>query len=108
RKFYEDVLGLHVSEEMIGGNWIEYTVGDNTLANANMGEHWKPSDQGTGDSLEVETFHHAIKQLSNKVVPFGAEPFDTPGCHMAVVQDSDGNKLIIHKVKPENEKGVCK
>jgi len=27
---------------------------------------------------------------------------------MAVVQDPDGNKLIIHKLKPENEKGVCK
>jgi hypothetical protein len=25
-----------------------------------------------------------------------------------VVQDPDGNKLIIHKLKPENEKGVCK
>jgi len=24
------------------------------------------------------------------------------------VQDPDGNKLIIHKLKPENEKGVCK
>jgi len=27
---------------------------------------------------------------------------------MAVVQDPDGNKLIIHKLKPENKKGICK
>ncbi|HEY2679736.1 MAG TPA: hypothetical protein VGI59_00295 [Candidatus Udaeobacter sp.] len=27
---------------------------------------------------------------------------------VAMVQDLDGNKLIIHKLKPENEKGVCK
>jgi hypothetical protein len=26
---------------------------------------------------------------------------------MAVVQDPDGNKLIIHKLKPENEKEPC-
>jgi hypothetical protein len=27
---------------------------------------------------------------------------------VAMVQDPDGNKLIIHKLKPENEKGICK
>jgi predicted enzyme related to lactoylglutathione lyase len=108
RKFYEEVLGLAVSDEMINGKWIEYTVGDNTLAIANVGEQWKPSEQGTGAALEVENFDEAIKQLRNHGVPFAAEPFETPYCHMAVVQDPDGNKLIIHKLKPENEKGICK
>ena len=28
RSFYEDVLGLRTSEEMMGGKWIEYAVGD--------------------------------------------------------------------------------
>ena len=108
RKFYEGVLGLQVSDEMMGGKWIEYTVGHNTLAIANVGEAWKPSDQGTGAALEVENFDEAIKQLRNQGVPFAAEPFETPCCHMAVVQDPDGNKFIIHKLKPENEKGICK
>ena len=45
---------------MMGGKWIEYTVGDNTLAIANVGEQWKPSDQGTGAALEVENFDEAI------------------------------------------------
>jgi len=108
RKFYEEVLGLAVSDEMMSGKWIEDTVGDNTLAIANVGEQWKPSEQGTGAALEVENFDEAIKQLKNHGVPFAAEPFETPCCHMAVVQDPDGNKLIIHKLKPENEKGICK
>ena len=108
RKFYEGVLGLQVSDEMMVVKWIEYAVGDNTLAIANVGEEWKPSDQGTGAALEVENFDEAIKQLRNQDAPFAAEPFETPCCHMAVVQDPDGNKLIIHKLKPENEKGVCK
>ena len=67
RKFYEDVLGLQVSDEMMGGKWIEYTVGDNTLAIANVGEQWKPSDQGTGAALEVENFDEAIKSSEIKV-----------------------------------------
>jgi predicted enzyme related to lactoylglutathione lyase len=107
RKFYEDVLGLKASEEMMGGRWVEYAIGADTLAIANVGEHWKPSEQGTGAALEVENFDEAIKRLKDRRVRFAAEPFETPCCHMAVVQDPDGNKLIVHKMKPENEKGVC-
>jgi predicted enzyme related to lactoylglutathione lyase len=108
RKFYEDVLGLRVSEEMMSGRWIEYAVGKETLAIANVSKAWTPSDQGTGAALEVEDFHDAIKRLKDRQVCFAADPFETPCCHMAVVQDPDGNKLIIHKLKPENEKGICK
>ena len=52
----------------MGGKWIEYAVGDNTLAIANVGEQWRPSDQGTGAALEVENFDEAIKQLRNQGV----------------------------------------
>jgi predicted enzyme related to lactoylglutathione lyase len=108
RSFYEDVLGLKVSDEMMSKKWIEYFVGENTLAIANVGDQWTPSDQGTSAALEVEDFDEAIRRLKDQQVRFAAEPFETPCCHMVVVQDPDGNKLIIHKLKPENKKGVCK
>jgi predicted enzyme related to lactoylglutathione lyase len=108
REFYEAVLGLKVSDEMMGGKWIEYSLGEDTLALANVGEHWMPSNQGTAAAFEMENFDEAIKHLKNRQVRFAAEPFETPCCHMAVVQDPDGNKLIIHKLKPEDEKGICK
>jgi len=107
RAFYENVLGLKISDEMMGGKWIEYAVGDETLAIANVGDTWKPSDQGAGPAFEVENFDDAIKRLKDRHVRFAAEPFETPCCHMAVIQDPNGNKLMIHKLKPENEKGVC-
>lgn len=107
RAFYEDVLDLSVSGEMMGGKWIEYSVGDDTLAIANVGDYWTPSDQGTGAALEVEDFAEAIKRLKDRHVPFAAEPFESPCCHMAVVQDPDGNKVMIHKLKSENEKEPC-
>ena len=107
RSFYEEVLGLRTSDEMMGGKWIEYGVGDDTLAIANVSDSWTPSDQGTGAAFEVEDFDDAIKRLKDRHVRFAAELFETPCCHMAVVQDPDGNKLMIHKLKPEHEKGVC-
>ena len=48
---------------MIGGKWIEYTVGTDTLAIANVGEEWRPSDQGTAAALEVENLEEAIARL---------------------------------------------
>ena len=108
REFYQGVLGLAIAEEMMDGNWIEYAVGDNTVAIANVGAQWMPPDQGTSAALEVENFEQTINELRRQGVRFAAEPFDTPCCHMAVVQDPDGNKLIIHKLKSEDEKGVCK
>lgn len=108
RAFYEGVLGLQPSEIMMGGQWVEYDVGGDTLAIANVGDQWTPSDQGTAAAIEVEDFGEAIEKLKVAVIRFAAEPFETPCCHMAVVQDPDGNKIIIHKLKPENEKGVCR
>jgi predicted enzyme related to lactoylglutathione lyase len=108
REFYEGVLGLKPADEMMGGKWIEYAVGDSTVAIANVGEEWKPSNQGTAAALEVENFDEAVEQLRRRNIQFATEPFETPCCHMAVVQDPDGNRLVIHKLKPENEKGVCK
>jgi predicted enzyme related to lactoylglutathione lyase len=107
RDFYEGVLSLKAGEEMMGGQWIEYGVGEDTLAIANVGEQWTPSDQGTGVALEMDNFDEAIEQLKKAGINFAAEPFETPCCHMAVVQDPDGNKIIIHKLKPEEEKGAC-
>jgi predicted enzyme related to lactoylglutathione lyase len=107
REFYEGVLGLKMSEEMGQGHWVEYAIGDRTLALGNFPDQWKPSEEGTSASLEVENFDEAIKHLKERNVSFDAEPFESPCCHMAVVKDPDGNKLIIHKLKPENEKEPC-
>lgn len=100
REFYEGVLGLKESGRFLDGKWIEYGVGKDTLCIANVSDSWTPSDQGTGAALEMEDFDTAIAELKKANVRFAAEAFETPVCHMAVVQDPDGNKLMIHKLKP--------
>jgi predicted enzyme related to lactoylglutathione lyase len=107
RSFYEDVFGLKVSDEMMGGNWVEYSLGNNTLAIASVGPDWLPSAQGTGAALEVDNFDNAIKWLKDRKVPFLTEPFESPCCRMAIIKDPDGNQIVIHKLKPEDEKEAC-
>jgi predicted enzyme related to lactoylglutathione lyase len=99
RAFYEGVLGLQPSGEFMQGVWIEYEIGGETLAIGSVGEQWKPSPDGTSVAIEVENFDQAISDLKKANVHFDAEPFESPVCHMAVVQDPDGNKIIIHKLK---------
>ena len=106
REFYENVLGLTVSDDMMRGQWIEYAVGDDTLAIANVGEQWTPSNEGTSAALEVENLEEAIAEFEQRKIAY--DKLDSPVCRMAIIEDPDGNKLIIHKVKSENEKGVSK
>lgn len=58
-------------------------------------------------TLKMEEVDSTIAELKRANIKFAAEPFETPCCQIAVVQDPDGNKIIIHKLKPENEKGEC-
>ena len=107
RAFYEGALGLKPSANFSEGVWIEYELGDDTLAIGSVGDQWKPSPDGTSVAIEVDDFEAAVKDLKKANVTFAAEGIESPVCRMAVVQDPDGNKLIIHKLKPENEKGEC-
>jgi len=99
RGFYEDVLGLQPDPEMTGEHWTEYSIGEGTLAIACVGEQWKPSPDGTSVAIEVDDFEGAIKDLKAAGAKFDTENIESPVCRMAVVQDPDGNKIIIHKLK---------
>lgn len=107
RAFYEGALGLRPSADFGEGVWIEYEIGDDTLAIGSVGDQWKPSEDGTSVAIEVEDFEAAIKSLRGANARILDDTIESPCCRMAVVQDPDGNKIIIHKLKPEAERGPC-
>jgi len=102
RRFYEGTLGLQPSSVFGDANtaWIEYDIGPGTLAIGNGVPEWKPSCDGGLVALEVEDFDAAIQRLRDEGVVFARGPAETPVCHMAVIQDPDGNSIIIHRRKP--------
>lgn len=104
REFYEGVLGLAPDPEMTSEMWTEYSIGTGTLALGCIGDQWKPSDQGQSTAFEVEDLEAAVARLEERKVAF--HRFDSPVCRMAAIQDPDGNKLIIHKLKTESEKAA--
>ena len=105
RAFYEGTLGLKASSEFNRGVWIEYQIGPDTLAIGSVGDQWKPSPDDTSVTIEMEDFEDALQTLEKANAPVLAEKIESPTCRMAIVQDPDGNKIIIHKLKTKERKG---
>jgi catechol 2,3-dioxygenase-like lactoylglutathione lyase family enzyme len=102
RSFYEGLFGLKPGAvwEGNGKGWIEYDLGDGTLAITNSGgDQWTPSSSGPSIAFEVADFPATVAQLRAANVKFVVEPVEFPSCHLAVVSDPDGNRLTIHKKK---------
>lgn len=96
RSFYEHVLGLHKASHY-GDQWVEYDVGGSTFAvtTSHMGQ--PPGDKGATVAFEVSDFEAFVHKLKERAVTFVTEPFETPVCRMAVIEDPDGNHVTIHK-----------
>ncbi len=100
RKFYEGVLGLKPTMtvgEPGGMQWTEYNIANGTLSLGCGPPDWRPRADGCSAGLEVEDFDGAIEQLRSNGVKFRMEPFPTPVCRMAFIEDTEGNTLCIHK-----------
>ena len=100
RKFYENVLGLKptmVFGEPGGMQWTEYDVAGGTLSLGCGAPDWTPRPEGCSVGLEVEDFDAAVAHLKANSAKFKMEPFPTPVCRMALIYDSEGNVICIHK-----------
>ena len=97
RAFYEGVLGFKPGMESAGGMWVEYEFGNGTFAIGCYGDAWKPSADGTCIAFEADNFEAEVTRLKSLGVKFAMEPMPTPICHFAIINDPDGNKIMIHK-----------
>lgn len=98
--FYRDVLGLDIEvargepgtrasgymELDAGGTAISLTALPQLHPNAIV-------------ALAVEDVDEAVEELRNKGVEIAMEAIETPVCFMAVVEDPDGNKILLHQRK---------
>ncbi len=101
RAFYEGVLGLKASSEWVGDTsaFVEYSVGPDTLAIGMGAKSFNPGKTGATVALEVEDFDGAVAELRAKNVKFLMEPTDFKVCNMMLIEDPDGNQIMIHRRK---------
>jgi catechol 2,3-dioxygenase-like lactoylglutathione lyase family enzyme len=101
KKFYGETLGLPRIEHE-EQSFPEYQLGENVslylLQMENVGGTFT-APHTASIALRVPDVAAAQKELEGKGVSFdfGADPFDTGVCHMALFKDPDGNQLMLHR-----------
>ncbi len=100
RAFYEGVLGLSntLAIELEPGKWwLEYNIGDTTLALSNL--HAPEGRGGCCVALEVADLDAALASLQAAGVTPSFAPMETPVCRILGLKDPDGNDLALHQRK---------
>lgn len=99
RRFYEQTLGLKVSMNYQDA-WVEYDLAGGTFAITTMAEECRPSANGPFLGFEVDNLDAELARLRAAGVACPQEPYDSPVCRLAVMQDSAGNRFLLHQCKP--------
>jgi predicted enzyme related to lactoylglutathione lyase len=94
--FYRETLGLDFPMNEDGPVWKEFDTPPVALALFR-----EPSDPGKNAliALAVEDVAAALEELRGKGVKVVMEPVESPVCCQAVIEDPDGNALLLHQRK---------
>ncbi len=97
KHFYGEILGLEMNPNSPGDDWIEYEVGNVTLAVMTPDTHdyeFVPLPPGTL-ALRVPDVADAKAKLEAAGVQVN-EMWDSGVCHGAGVRDPSGNPILLH------------
>lgn len=90
RRFYEEGLGLTVGSNF-RDEWVEYYLDNGCFAISTMFE-----GKGGGIAFEVDDVDQMAAVLKKAGAKLEMEPFSTPVCRNAILQDPDGNTFGLH------------
>lgn len=96
-EFYGATLGLPRSVYIQERHYAEFETSNLTLSVIDaekMGIECEPVRSGI--ALHVADVAQARARLEQRGVEFEGDTFDTGVCHMALFNDPDGNRLILH------------
>ena len=98
KQFYGETLGIH-SPNLEAG-FPEFETGNVSLYLVDptaIGGEFQPHNSHI--ALRVPDVEAVRAELEAKGIEFdfGAEPFDTGVCHMALFKDPDGNQIMLHR-----------
>ena len=97
KHFYGEVLGLEQNPNSPGDDWIEYEVGNVTLAVMTPHTHdseFTPLPPAT-IALRVPDVAAAKSKLESAGLQVG-ETWDSGVCQGAGISDPDGNRILLH------------
>lgn len=97
KKFYGETLGLEKSAEY-EGKWCEFdTPEGKTIAL----DTFSPEGTAPYMSLETDNIENEVARLKEAGVTVLMDVMDNKVCKMALIQDSEGNNLMLHEIAPD-------
>ena len=105
RAFYEDTLGLGPGSGGASSPWVEFDLpGGGCLAITTVTPNEPSASAGGTIAFEVDDLPTTIAEFKSKGVTFLAEGIESPVCRMAIINDPDGNAIVLHKLKSAEER----
>ncbi len=97
--FYRDVLGLEPVKVYPDDRGAEYELSDGTTFGLwGGGGFVMPFQPSNGILFAVDDFDGAVASLKARGIPIVME-HETPVCFMAMIHDTEGNSVTLHKLK---------
>ena len=103
RRFYTQVLGLRETANW-NDEWIEFDVGRGTVALSTVMQSRHQGGSSGAVALECANFEDTVAWLRHHHVSFALEPSDTGVCQFAVFEDTEGNRLVLHRRQRRKQK----
>ena len=98
--FYRDVLGLEPVVVYPDNRGAEYELPDGTTFGLwNAGGNLIPFQPSNGILFAVDDLDAAVAAVKARGIPVLME-HETPVCFMAMINDTEGNSVVLHKRKP--------
>ncbi|MBV8082289.1 MAG: VOC family protein [Candidatus Eremiobacteraeota bacterium] len=96
-KFYNELLGMEPTTTF-GESVVEYTFPSGETFGLFQSENHAPRG---GILFAVDDLHKAVAEHKTRGVKFrnDGDVMDSPVCHMAFGEDSEGNDFILHQRK---------
>ncbi|MES2441377.1 MAG: VOC family protein [Pseudomonadota bacterium] len=100
RAFYENTLGLVRDNSSDSSPWTEYDLpGGGCLAITSVTGNAPATNAGGTIAFEVDDLDAVIAALEAKQVVFKSDLIHSPVCRMRVIEDSEGNAILLHQLK---------
>lgn len=100
--FYRDTLGLELAGYYEQMRWAEFDAGNATLVlndPETLGVGLTARTGGAAAALAVEDLPAAMDELQGKEVTVVFPIQESPICHLACIEDPDGNHVWLHQRK---------
>jgi predicted enzyme related to lactoylglutathione lyase len=96
--FYRDVLGLELQSLAPDNAGGEFELPDGSTFGLWVGDDGMPFQPSNGVLFAVDDLEAAVSALEARGIAVITR-METPVCHMALINDSEGNIVTLHKRK---------